>query len=322
MAKETPFRFDVALSFAGEDRSIAERLALLLRGLGIRTFYDAHERADLWGKDLYQHLQEVYRDRARFCVVFVSDAYGKKLWAKHELRQAQARAFGESREYILPVRLDDTQLPGLVETTGYVDLREAKIEEVAQLVLRKLVSEDDASTWPPTPRSLAEFSPKLVMAVDELRSDATKALLAAEQGSAAQKLPDCRMFIRQALADVAVRSDVDVELTCLDRAGLFVCHPWPGTVDMSLEEVWSDRPGFAPWVMGRLHEVKRGYLTWLDSWSSDAQLEREVLADRRKYARRTIVGFEAVTVKHCGLYFVAVEGHEIEALGSRFNGAG
>jgi hypothetical protein len=91
---------------------------------------------------------------------------------------------------------------------------------------------------------------------------------------------------------------------------------------MSLEEVWSDRPGFAPWVMGRLHEMRRGYLTWLDSLSSDAQLEREVLSDRRKYARRTIVGFEAVTVKRCGLYFVAVEGHEIEALGARFSGGG
>jgi hypothetical protein len=65
------FQYDVALSFAGEDRSIAEALAQALRDAGIRVFYDDYERAALWGKDLYQHLQTVYRDTARYCVVFI-----------------------------------------------------------------------------------------------------------------------------------------------------------------------------------------------------------------------------------------------------------
>jgi hypothetical protein len=79
------FQYDVALSFAGEDRSVAEALAQALRDSGARVFYDRYEQATLWGKDLYQHLQTVYRDTARYCVVFVSAAYARKLWTRHEL---------------------------------------------------------------------------------------------------------------------------------------------------------------------------------------------------------------------------------------------
>lgn len=68
----------------------------LLRLKGVRVFYDRYEKSALWGKDLYQHLQTVYRDRARFCVVFISQAYAQRIWTRHELRQAQARAFEET----------------------------------------------------------------------------------------------------------------------------------------------------------------------------------------------------------------------------------
>ena len=45
--------YDVTISFAGEDRPVAERLASLLVTKGLNVFYDEYERANLWGKDLY-----------------------------------------------------------------------------------------------------------------------------------------------------------------------------------------------------------------------------------------------------------------------------
>jgi hypothetical protein len=60
------------------------------------------------------------------------------VWPKHELQQAQARAFRERREYLLPVRLDATAIPGISETIGYIDLRKDTIDTVVQAVLRKL----------------------------------------------------------------------------------------------------------------------------------------------------------------------------------------
>jgi hypothetical protein len=66
------FDYDVALSFAGEDRPFVEGIADTLTECDVRVFYDEYFADRLWGKDLYQHLQEIYRDKARFCVVFVS----------------------------------------------------------------------------------------------------------------------------------------------------------------------------------------------------------------------------------------------------------
>ncbi len=130
--------FDVALSFAGEDRRHAKALAVLLKSGCYTVFYDEYEQAELWGKNLYDHLSSVYKDKARFCVMFLSKSYARKLWTRHERESAQARAFVENREYILPVRLDDTEIPGILSTIGYLDLREVSIEEVCQALEQKL----------------------------------------------------------------------------------------------------------------------------------------------------------------------------------------
>ena len=134
----TEKQYDVALSFAGEDRHYAEELAERLEAGGYSVFYDEFERAQLWGKDLYVHFSSVYKDQARYCVIFLSKHYAQKLWANHELQSAQARAFEESQEYILPIRLDDTEIPGILPTVGYLDLDSMTIEEIYQALGEKL----------------------------------------------------------------------------------------------------------------------------------------------------------------------------------------
>jgi hypothetical protein len=130
--------YDVALSFAGEDRAYVERVAACLRAKGVRVFYDAYEKATLWGKDLYVHLANVYQRNARFTVMFVSHHYSTKLWTNHERQSAQARAFSENKEYILPVRFDDTEVPGLPPTIGYIDIRKKEPFELCALIIEKL----------------------------------------------------------------------------------------------------------------------------------------------------------------------------------------
>ncbi len=130
--------YDVALSFAGEDRKYAKELADLLMTKGYSCFYDENELPNLWGKNLYDYLSSVYKDYARYCVMFLSEHYEQKLWTNHERQHALARAFKENREYILPVRLDDTEIPGIPPTIGYLDLRSITIEEVYEALDKKL----------------------------------------------------------------------------------------------------------------------------------------------------------------------------------------
>lgn len=137
--------YDVALSFASEDRKIAEELTSILTNERVRVFYDINEQASLWGKDLYQHLQEIYRDKAKYCIIFISKYYIEKAWTKHELKQAQARAFNENTEYILPIRLDDTEIPGINPTVAYIDIRKTNIKEIANLLIEKIKTSQKSS---------------------------------------------------------------------------------------------------------------------------------------------------------------------------------
>ena len=70
--------------------------------------------------------------------MFISAAYGKKLWTNHERKAAQARAFGEAREYILPVRFDDTEIPGVLPTIGYLSLKNRSSDKLVSAIVNKL----------------------------------------------------------------------------------------------------------------------------------------------------------------------------------------
>jgi len=100
------FDYDVALSFAGEDREYVNQVAGVLNELGIRVFYDKYEQVDLWGKNLYVYLDTIYRNSAKYCEMFVSKYYKEKLWTNHERESAQARAFAQSEEYLLLKNLE------------------------------------------------------------------------------------------------------------------------------------------------------------------------------------------------------------------------
>jgi len=131
-------QYEIGLSFAGEDRPYVEQVANELKRLGVSVFYDIHEQVDLWGKDLYQHLNNVYKTKCEYCIVFISTHYAKKLWTIHELKSAQTKAFNENKEYILPVKFDDTELPGVNSTVGYIDCNKVSASELAKLAARKV----------------------------------------------------------------------------------------------------------------------------------------------------------------------------------------
>jgi hypothetical protein len=130
--------YDIVISFAGEDRQVAEEIAVELKNNGIRVFYDNFEKADLWGKDLYEHLIDVYKNKSKYCLMILSKYYEKKLWTNHERKAAQARAFRESAEYILPLKLDDSEISTVLETVGYLDYRQESTLSVVDLILKKL----------------------------------------------------------------------------------------------------------------------------------------------------------------------------------------
>jgi len=227
----TRLEFDIALSFAGEDRKYVEQVANRLQRMDLRVFYDKYESTNLWGKNLYEHLTTVYSDRARFVVLFISKHYSAKLWTNHERKSAQERAFRERKEYILPVRFDSTRVPGLVGTVGYINLDGVSPAQLAKMIKTKVGHIARPAFWPERPdklyRKLAARNLKQCEQVDEVALslfDALKLMtpwerrvihLAARHGCTSH-LPRCSHIEVEYLARLA-RSSPDEILSTFAR---------------------------------------------------------------------------------------------------------
>lgn len=125
-------KYDVVLSFASENREYVRAVAINLQAASIKVFYDEFEQVNLWGKNLYVHLDEIYRNEAHFCVMFIYKHYLRKTWTNHERKSAQARAFKREEDYLLPAN-DDTEIPGLLPTIGYINLKKLHLTNLDRL---------------------------------------------------------------------------------------------------------------------------------------------------------------------------------------------
>lgn len=137
------YKYDVTLSFAGEDRKYVEEVAKILLNNGIKVFYDKFEEVELWGKDLGVHFEFVYRRSAKYCVPFISQHYAKKVWTNYEIRNAISRAIETKEDYILPARFDDTQVDGFRNSVAFIDLRKYSPEQFSDIILKKLEKESN-----------------------------------------------------------------------------------------------------------------------------------------------------------------------------------
>ncbi|WP_195165812.1 TIR domain-containing protein [Mycobacteroides abscessus] len=143
------YKYDIAVSFAGEQRQFVEDV---VRGLGLpkgRVFYDADSKAALWGEELTEVFTNLYRDEARYVVMFISREYAEKEWCRLERRAALTRRLQTQSAYILPVRLDSTKLDdvaGLVSSIGDLDGVREGVQGVIECLREKLSIAQETAT--------------------------------------------------------------------------------------------------------------------------------------------------------------------------------
>jgi hypothetical protein len=131
-------QFDVGVSFSGNDRPSAGALQCKLTDLGVKTFYDHDFKPILAGEQLTEKLPEIYRDRCELFVPLISEDYRASVWARAEKRAALDRALAVDG-FVLPIRLDDTDIPGISSTIGYLDARKNSWAEIADVIATKLL---------------------------------------------------------------------------------------------------------------------------------------------------------------------------------------
>ena len=108
--------YDFALSFAGENRELAEVIATELQNREISVFYDKHEQHRILANDVEEYLAPIYRSESKFVIVLLSQEYPKKIWTKFESEQFKQR-FGEHS--VIPIWFTNAA-PGLFDETRKV----------------------------------------------------------------------------------------------------------------------------------------------------------------------------------------------------------
>ena len=110
--------------------------------MDIICFYDRAEEeiVRLWGGHLSEELHGVYENEAHYVVIFISEEYVTKAWTNHERRSALSGAI-QGKTKILPVRFDNTAVPGLPTDIQYEKAGDYTPAKLARLVAKRLESD-------------------------------------------------------------------------------------------------------------------------------------------------------------------------------------
>lgn len=134
--------FDVALSFPGESRDyVLDVTKDLHLNLGKDSyFYDKNYTAHLARPDLDTLLQDIYRNRSKLVVVFLSGEYDEKEWCGLEFRAIKQFIKDKQHKKLMLVKLGDGEVKGIFDTDGYVDGTKEAPAAVANHILERLKS--------------------------------------------------------------------------------------------------------------------------------------------------------------------------------------
>jgi len=134
--------YDIALSFAGEDRVYAEHLRDALEDLGHAVFYDHAEQHRILGEDVEAYLGPIYASGSRYVVAVLGELYGRKRWTLFETGQYENRM---EKGEVLPIwsnavppsPFDPSRTRGALDYDPAGDLR-AQARSHAEVIARKL----------------------------------------------------------------------------------------------------------------------------------------------------------------------------------------
>jgi len=136
----TKHHFDVALSFAGENREYVKDVADHLSNMiGIHSyFYDSNYVAQLARPSLDNLLQDIYRNRSKLVVVFLCGDYEKKEWCGIEFRAIKEIIMEKQHEKIMFIKIGDGEVQGVFKIDGYIDGMNFTPNEVAEFIKERI----------------------------------------------------------------------------------------------------------------------------------------------------------------------------------------
>lgn len=123
-------KYDIAFSYASEQKDIIKNYSEQLQKLGLKIFIDTEHPELFVFKHVPDTLKVIYDDDEIVMLIFLSKEYAKKDFTKYESHIAFDRLLTEKRLAI--IKLDDSTLPWLPSSFFYYDINKYSFDEICQ----------------------------------------------------------------------------------------------------------------------------------------------------------------------------------------------
>jgi hypothetical protein len=132
-------RFRIALSFSGEHRPFVEQVAAYLSAAIGReeVLFDKYYEAEFARINLDTYLQRLYHDESDLIAVFLSADYERKEWCGLEWRALRDLIKRRQAHSVMHLRFDNTEIPGLFSTDGYIWIGDRSPADIANRILER-----------------------------------------------------------------------------------------------------------------------------------------------------------------------------------------
>lgn len=125
--EEQSFEYDVAISFAGENRRLAKHIAKQLEALDVPVFFDEMFEANFLGHAWTKVFREIFAEKSRIVLCLLDEYHAEKIWPTFEREHFAPRV---AEQNVIPVYLDDTKFVGIPSDIIGVQFRYDREAEV------------------------------------------------------------------------------------------------------------------------------------------------------------------------------------------------
>lgn len=143
------FRYDVAVSYASEERPYVERVVRYLQMDGLKVFFAPDVQESLIGENMLEVFYPVYKRESMFVAAFVSEAYLKKDYTRQEADIALFRSKEEKRNCLIPIYFGKARLEALNRDINYLSADKQTENAVAYYIKEKVKKQKNSSGFGP-----------------------------------------------------------------------------------------------------------------------------------------------------------------------------
>lgn len=130
------YEFDFAISFAGENRALAEAITDLLQLLDCTVFYDKHFEANYLGKTWSKQFNEIFSQKSRLVICLLDNHHAQKIWPTFERDCFKPRT-GDST--VIPIYLDNTKFVGIPDDTIGISFKNIALHNDKEAITDQIV---------------------------------------------------------------------------------------------------------------------------------------------------------------------------------------